>query len=130
MAATAFAGESSLRPESSIPTPAARSEISQEVPSLGAKESQDWQRLREERRQAREQILSHLRASSTAEKRSIRQEVSKGQPRPHLEGEIPNNTRERQPNADLKEQKPQPPSNPWRDYPYGPRPFPGDPFPR
>lgn len=122
MTATAFAGESSLRPESSIPTPAEKSGISQETPTLGAKESEDWKKLREERRQAREQILSDLRASSAAEKQSIRQEVSN---KPRFEGEIPNNSRERRPNAEDKNQQP---TGPWRDPHFGPHIPPGDPF--
>ncbi|MCQ2088755.1 MAG: hypothetical protein MJY93_00760 [Fibrobacter sp.] len=125
MTATAFAGESSLRPESSIPTPAIKSEVSQEAPTLGAKESEDWKKLREERRQAREQILSDLRASSAAEKQSIRQEVTKNKPRPRFEGEIPNNSRERQPNFEWQQQQPNP-QFPPRDNQFGPRPFEGD----
>lgn len=125
-AATVFAGESSLRPESSIPTPAVKSEISQEAPTLGAKESEDWKKLREERRQAREQILSDLRASSAAEKQSIRQEVTKNKGnQPRFEGEIPNNSRERQPNFEWQNQQPNP-MFPPRDNPFGPRPFEGD----
>lgn len=123
MAATAFAGESSLRPESSIPTPAAGIDASQEAPSLGAKESEDWQRLRAERRLAREQILSDLRSSSAAEKKSIRQELTKNPgPQSRFEGEMPNNSRERQPAYERQDQ----PMKPMRDVPPGPRPFEGD----
>ena len=111
-----------MRPESSIPTPAAKSEVSQETPTLGAKESEDWKKLREERRAAREQILSDLRSSSAAEKQSIRQNVTKVQPRPNFEGEIPKNARERKPAFEW----PEAPKMPTRDFPPGPHPFEGD----
>ena len=76
-AAFGLAAPSSVRPESSVPTPAERFESMRETPDLGAKESADWQKLRAERRAAREQILTDLRNSSSAEKKSIRQDVSK-----------------------------------------------------
>ncbi len=76
-AAFSYAAPSSVRPESSVPTPAENKEISREKANLGAKESADWQKLRAERRAAREQILSDLRNSSATEKKNIRQEVSK-----------------------------------------------------
>ena len=66
-AAFSYAATSSVRPESSVPTPAENKEISREMANLGAKESADWQKLRAERRAAREQILSDLRNSSAAE---------------------------------------------------------------
>lgn len=87
-----YAAPSSVRPESSVPTPAENAEISREMPDLGAKESADWQRLRAERRAAREQILKDLRNSSAAEKKNIREEVSKkwnGNAR--FEGDSPKN---------------------------------------
>ena len=91
-AALSYAAPSSARPESSVPTPAENMEISREMPNLGAKESADWQKLRAERRAAREQILTDLRNSSAAEKKNIRQEVSKKRDeKPRLEGEIPKN---------------------------------------
>ena len=52
------------QPESDIATPAERSEISQDVPDLGQKQKEDWQRLREERKQARQQILSDIKANA------------------------------------------------------------------
>ena len=91
-AALSYAAPSSARPESSVPTPAENMEISRETPNLGAKESADWQKLRAERRAAREQILTDLRNSSAAEKKNIRQEVSKKRDeKPRFEGEIPKN---------------------------------------
>lgn len=118
MTAAAFADEPSLRPESSIPTPAEESVVSEETPALGAKESKDWLRLREERRMAREQILQELRSSSAEEKQSIRKEVAKNRARSNFEGEMLNNSRERQPNYEWQNQ----PMMPMREDPYGPPP--------
>lgn len=64
-------------PASSVPTPAERLEVSRGTPDLGAKESAEWQKMRAERKQAREQILTKIRESSSAEKQVIRQDVSK-----------------------------------------------------
>ena len=90
--ATAFsfaAGESSA-PESYVPTPAEKQAISRETPDLSQKERADWQRMREERKQAREQILSRLRESSAAERQNIRQDLSRNRDeRPRFEGEFP-----------------------------------------
>ena len=124
-AALGYAAPSSVRPESSVPTPAERTEISREMPDLGAKESADWQRLRAERRAAREQILSDLRNSSNAEKRNIRQEVSKNRDEnTRFEGEIPKNQpRDRRPFYERPESHPM---YPTREMP-GPA-FDGDRF--
>lgn len=73
----AFAGQSSVRPESSVPTPAEKSEITRETPDLSAKDNEEWQKMRAERREARRQILLDLRNRSAAEKNSIRQNVAK-----------------------------------------------------
>ena len=64
-------------PASSVPTPAERLDVSRGTPDLGAKESAEWQKMRAERKQAREQILTKIRESSSAEKQVIRQDVSK-----------------------------------------------------
>lgn len=122
-AALSYAVPSSARPESSVPTPAEKMEISREMPNLGAKESADWQKLRAERRAAREQILRDLRNSSSAEKKNIRQEVSKKRnENPRFEGEIPKNqSRERRP---FYEQPESHQMNPMRDMPNGPAPAP------
>lgn len=63
------------QPESDIATPAGRSEISQDAPDLGQKQKEDWQRLREERKQARQQILSDIKANAHAEIKDIQQEI-------------------------------------------------------
>jgi hypothetical protein len=121
VAAFSYAAPSSVRPESSVPTPAENKEISREMANLGAKESADWQKLRAERRAAREQILSDLRNSSAAEKKNIRQEVSKKRDeKTRFEGEFPKNqSRERRP---FYEQPESHQMNPMRDMPQGPGP--------
>ena len=126
-AALSYAAPSSARPESSVPTPAENMEISREMPNLGAKESADWQKLRAERRAAREQILTDLRNSSSAEKKNIRQEVSKKRnEKPRFEGGIPKNqSRERRP---FYEQPESHQMNPMRDMPHGPGPAPMNPM--
>ena len=92
--ATAFsfaAGESSA-PESYVPTPAEKQEISRETPDLSQKERADWQRMREERKQAREQILSKLREAPPSERKQIRQEGFKNRDeKPRFEGDFPKN---------------------------------------
>lgn len=132
MTASAIVAQPSMRPESAIPTPAEKAMVSQDAPALGAKESEDWQRLRAERRQAREQILSDLRSSTAAEKKSIRQDVAKDKaPRPHSEGEMPNNSRDQRPNFEHPGFVPMYPGMfpgmypgmmPGRDFPSGPNP--------
>ena len=97
MAASLYAGESSMRPQSSVPTPAERSEISKRTPDLGAKERENWQRLRDERRAAREEILSNLKSTTSAEKRNIRREVAKAREKPRVDGDRVAKARERQP---------------------------------
>ena len=126
-AALSYAAPSSARPESSVPTPAENMEISREMPNLGAKESADWQKLRAERRAARERILTDLRNSSAAEKKNIRQEVSKKRDeKPRLEGKIPKNqSRERRP---FYEQPESHQMNPMREMPHGPGPAPMNPM--
>ena len=121
-AALSFAAPSSVRPESSVPTPVEKAEISRDTQNLGAKESADWQKLRAERRAAREQILTDLRNSSAAEKKNIRQEVSKKRDeKTHFEGGIPKNqSRERRP---FYEQPESHQMNPMREMPHGPAPM-------
>ena len=75
------------QPESDIATPAGRSEIAQDAPDLGQKQKEDWQRLREERKQARQQILSDIKANAHAEIKDVHQEIV-------LQKEINNNLNE------------------------------------
>lgn len=72
MTAFAFAGGSELRPESAVPTPAAQMDVMRESPNLGDKENADWQKMRAERKVAREQILANLRNEAQGEKREYR----------------------------------------------------------
>ena len=91
-AVMAFAEESSVRPESAIPTPAEEMGNSKENRDLAAKEREDWQRMRAERKQARERILSEMRNKSAAEKRAMREEMGKNRERrPRLEDAPPEN---------------------------------------
>ena len=126
-AALSFAAPSFVRPESSVPTPVEKAEISRDSQNLGAKESADWQKLRAERRAAREQILTDLRNSSAAEKKNIRQEVTKKRDNTsRFEGEIPKNqSRERRP---FYEQPESHQMNPMREMPNGPAPAPMNPM--
>lgn len=124
-AALSFARDGLTAPESSIPTPAERTEVSQGTPDLGAKESADWQKLRAERKQAREQILSRLRESSNVEKQDIRQKVSKNRnEESHFEGKKhQKEPRERRPEDERPERADSPEMNPMRGNP-GFMPFP------
>ena len=69
MAATAMAHDFESRPEASVPTPVEARESFDKVPKMSEKENVDWQKMREERRIAREQILKDLRTNSAAEKK-------------------------------------------------------------
>lgn len=98
----------SERPESLVPTPAENAEFSREKPNISAKENADWQKLRAERRIAREQILSDIRNSSTSDKRELRQRVAKNRDeKPRFDAEIPKNQpRERRPFYERPEARP------------------------
>ena len=91
-AAMAFAEESSVRPESAIPTPAEEMGNSKENRDLAAKEKEDWQKMRAERKQARERILSEMRNKSAEEKKAMREEMGKNrEKRPRIEDAPPKN---------------------------------------
>ena len=77
MAATAMAGGLDSRPAASVPTPVETREALNNVPSMSEKEKGDWQKLREERRAAREQILQDLRNKTAAEKGEMRDASAK-----------------------------------------------------
>ena len=77
MAATAMAGEIDSRPEASVPTPVEARETLDKVPKMSEKENVDWQKMREERRIAREQILKDLRNNSVAQKKEMREAIAK-----------------------------------------------------
>ena len=67
-AAMAFAAKSFDRPESAVPTPAEESGISNNSRELAPRDKENWQKMREERKKAREQILLDLRNKSAIEK--------------------------------------------------------------
>ena len=70
----ALAAAPSAQPESDIAIPVGKAEISQGVPDLGQNEKENWQRLREERKLARQQILSDIKASAKDEIKNIQEE--------------------------------------------------------
>ena len=117
-AAMAFAGESSVRPESAIPTPAEEMGNSKENRDLAAKEREDWQRMRAERKQARERILSEMRNKSAEEKKTMREEMGKNRERkPRLEEAPPKNIEDMPPRDRNRRMDP-----PEQSKPRGPRP--------
>lgn len=77
MAATAMAGDFESRPEASVPTPVETRDALNKVSNLPDKENVDWQKMREERRAAREQILEKLRNKSAGEKSEMREAIAK-----------------------------------------------------
>lgn len=72
---SAFVTVPCAQPESDIAIPAEKTEITQGAPDLGLKEKENWQRLREERKRARQQILSDIRANAQAEIKDVQQEI-------------------------------------------------------
>lgn len=117
-AAMAFAEESSVRPESAIPTPAEEMGNSKENRNLAAKEKEDWQKMRAERKQARERILSEMRNKSAEEKRAMREEMGKNRERrPRLEDAPPKNFEDMPPRDRDRRMDP-----PEQQNPRGPRP--------
>lgn len=88
LAASSFAGNFAAQPESVVPTPAERMDVSKGAPDLGAKENADWQKMRAERKRAREEILSNLKNRSKEEKREIKQNApEKKNEKPFNQGE-------------------------------------------
>lgn len=73
VAATAMAGDLDSRPEASVSTPVEAREALNNVPKMTEKENVDWQKMREERRAAREQILKDLRNKTAIEKNEMRE---------------------------------------------------------
>ena len=70
----ALATVPSAQPESDIATPAGKVEITQGAPNLGQSEKENWLRLREERKAARQQIRSDIKANAKEEIRDIQEE--------------------------------------------------------
>lgn len=55
------AAEEPLKPEFSAPTPAEKQELTKDNSDLSPKERENWNKLRKERREAREQVFSEIR---------------------------------------------------------------------
>ena len=115
-----FAAELSERPESFVPTPAEEAGISKDSRDFSASDREDWQKMRAERKAAREQILSDLRNKSAFEKNQMRLESEKNRDKkPRFEEGPPKNSEHRQnPSMDrpkIHEQNPMSGSNPNRD---------------
>lgn len=68
------------QPESEIATPAEKAEITQSAPDLGESEKENWLRLREERKQARQQILLDIKASVKAEIKDVQEDLLQQKP--------------------------------------------------
>lgn len=71
--ATLFATYTHAQPESDIAVPTSSS-YERDIPNIGNEESENWQRLREERKAAREQILANIKDNLKAEKKELQQE--------------------------------------------------------
>ena len=71
---SAFVTFAPAQPESDIATPVEKTEITQGAPDLGQKQKEDWKRLREERKKARQQILSDIKACAKDEVKSVQEE--------------------------------------------------------
>lgn len=91
-AAIAFAASAFERPESAVPTPAEESGISNNPRELAPRDKENWQKMREERKKAREQILLDLRNRPAIDKepKSIEKEKIRDT-RPHFEEDSPKN---------------------------------------
>ena len=97
-AVMAFAADVSDRPESAIPTPAEEVRNSDNMRELATKEKEDWQKMRAERKQARERILMEMRNKSADEKRAMREEMGKNRDKnPRFEGAPPKKFEEEPP---------------------------------
>lgn len=68
------------QPESEIATPAEKAEITQSAPDLGQSEKENWLRLREERKLARQQILSDIKASVKADIKDVQEDLLQQKP--------------------------------------------------
>ena len=83
-AAIAFAAESFERPESAVPTPAEELRNSNNSRELAPRDKENWQKMREERKKAREQILSDLRHKPKDDKAPKRLNKEKNRDKPLL----------------------------------------------
>ena len=121
MAATAMAGDFESRPEASVPTPVETRDALDKVSNMPEKENVDWQRMREERRAAREQILEKLRNKSAGEKSEMREALAKPVA---LESPVEKNVEPKdKPNDELvrenKIEEMEPQKGPFENLPFG-----------
>ena len=103
--ALTFAAEPSVRPEVAVPIPATEdAEISKNSRDFSMSESEDWKKMRAERKAAREQILSDLRKKRDSEKNLKRVEPEKNRDKkPRFEEDFPENSaRGKGPNRDMR----------------------------
>lgn len=102
--AMAFAAEPLDRPEVAVPIPAEETRISADSRELTASEREDWQKMRAERKAAREQMLSDLRKKRDSEKNSARLNMEKNRDiKPRFEEDFPENSnRMQKPNHDMR----------------------------
>ena len=84
---SAFVTVPLAQPESDIAIPVEKTEITQSAPDLELKQKEDWQRLREERKIARQQILSDIKAKAQAEVKEIQQEFNQQKIKNNIENE-------------------------------------------
>lgn len=68
-----FATYTHAQPESDIATPISTN-YERSIPNIGNAESENWQRLREERKAVREQILANIKDNLKSEKKELQQE--------------------------------------------------------
>ena len=111
----ALATVSSAQPESDIATPAEKVEITQSAPDLGQSEKENWLRLREERKQARQQILSDIKANAKAEIKDVQEDLLQQKPNnnknenkeaPLNKGQLQKKNKELKGNGNLEKPRP------------------------
>jgi transposase len=94
LTSSAFVTVPLAQPESDIAIPVEKTEMTQSAPDLGQKQKEDWQRLREERKQARQQILSDIKANAQAEHKDIQQDIVQQKMKNNAENENRGNVKE------------------------------------
>lgn len=122
VAATAMASDLGSRPEASVPTPVEAREAVDKIPNMSEKENVDWQKLREERRAARQQILENLRNKTAVEKNELRGAAVSA---PVLEKPVEKNFEPKdKPKDELirenKKDEMEPPKGPFEGFPFDP----------
>jgi len=113
-------------PEAQVSSPAEQG-VSSEKASLTDSESARWQQKRAERKQARDEILTKLRNSSSQEKEQLRQELSKNRNESYRSqgATKPNQSSREHVRNDERQESKEPIQ--WREKPPPPPPVPRDP---